>query len=95
MGRRSRRSCTHLFLAGRNRPPSAVRKSEPCRSCGAGGPNEVLVVSFELDDFVFYSKLLPLEVGHRFGIRRRAVHFSVEFRFEMGVPGAERFETIQ
>jgi hypothetical protein len=53
-----------------------------------------LVVSFELEDLVFYSEFLPLEIADHFWIRQRPADFPVQFRFEICMPGTERIETI-
>jgi hypothetical protein len=47
-----------------------------------------LVGSFELEDFVFYSELLSLEIADHFWIWRRPADFFVELGFKACVPGA-------
>jgi hypothetical protein len=52
------------------------------------------VVSFEFEDLVFYSKLLPLEIGDHFWIWCRPADFFIELCFKAGMPGTEAIETI-
>jgi hypothetical protein len=52
------------------------------------------VVVFELEDLVFYSQLLALEIGDRRGIRQRTADFLVDLILDVRVPGTERFDTI-
>jgi hypothetical protein len=74
--------------------PSPLLRGEgivaPRRSDGA----ECLVLMLELENLVFYSQLLALEVGDRRGIRQRTAGFLVDLILDMRVPGTERFDTI-
>jgi hypothetical protein len=85
-----------LSVASGSARQSKSNRSRQVRSAGAARRLETrLVMPFEFDDLVFDAQLLTLEIGERFRVREGAVDFPVEFRFEMGMPGAERFETIQ
>ena len=61
---------------------------------GAHCASSQSVRPFELDDLVLNAQFLPLEIGEGFGIGEGATDFLDDFRFEIGMPGAERFETI-
>jgi hypothetical protein len=52
------------------------------------------VVVFELEDLVFYSQLLALEIGDRRGVRQRTADFLIDLILDVRVPGTERFDTI-
>ena len=51
-------------------------------------------VMFELDELVFYSQLLPLEIGDETGIGRKAVGFLNERIFQAAVLGPKLFDTV-
>jgi hypothetical protein len=53
-----------------------------------------LVVFFELENLVFYSEFLTLEIADHFWVRQRPADFSVEFRFKVCMPRAKRIKTI-
>ena len=51
-------------------------------------------VVFEFDDLVFYSQLLPLEIGDEIRIGGEAVDFLIERIFQAAMLGPELFDTI-
>jgi hypothetical protein len=53
------------------------------------------VTPFEAVDFVFDAEFLALQIGDGIHVGQWPVDFSVDFLFEIGVPGTERFDTIQ
>jgi hypothetical protein len=53
-----------------------------------------LIVFFELENLVFYSEFLALEIADHFWVRQRPADFSVEFRFKICMPRAKCIKTI-
>jgi hypothetical protein len=48
----------------------------------------------ELGDFVFYSQLLPLQIGHNVEIGEWSVDFLIESAFEAAMLGTKLFDTV-
>jgi hypothetical protein len=82
-------------LARWTKPTCRAAGRRPSKPDGDAAPGKGgSVLPFELEDLVFDSELLALEVGQGFGVGQGSADFLVQFRFEMRVAGAKRFETI-
>jgi hypothetical protein len=53
-----------------------------------------LVMVLELEDFVFYSQLLALQISDRLGVRRGSTDFVVDLVLQMRVLGAKCLDSI-